>query len=368
MKTSYVPNFHNLSLDDRIKIIGDFCDLESPDRNFLRHLFPEENKDPNLKCYSGFAPNFKINDEDLFIYLETEEASIIPGASYGAKLCYESGGIKSKVISSKAIGQMQFINVKNPEDSINKIIANKEHLLEKANEGHEFCKAYDFEVKAIKCDLGNFLDLKLYMDPGESMGAAAASDMIDSLRHDISKLIDSKHNRGMPSNYCGREVDTELNIPIDKLERRSRITGEKWSGEEVKERILWLDAYAKCDIDRALTNNKGIMNGIIGFAQPLAQDTRAIAAANTSYEPLSSWKADSKYLYGKSRVLIPSGIVGGEVRKDPKASFLLKKIERVKSANDLAEKAASVGLDSNFAALSMNGTIGIKEGHGFHRK
>jgi len=117
-----------------------------------------------------------------------------------------------------------------------------------------------------------------------------------------------------------------------------------------------------------LTNNKGIMNGVIGFVQPLAQDTRAIEAANTSYESLSSWKADSKYLYGKSKLLIPSGVVGGEIKKDYKARFLMERIESIKDADDLAEKAASVGLASNLAALSMNVTIGIKEGHGFHRK
>jgi hydroxymethylglutaryl-CoA reductase len=358
---SAVHGFHNLSDSDKVKAISDFCKLDSDEPNYLRKIIESSS------VYSGFAHNFKINGKDRFVYIETEEASVVAGASYAAGLCYESGGIKSSVISSNAIGQLQVIDVKYPEESVKKLLENKARLIEMANRGHRFSKAHDLKIKNLRCDMGNFLDLQLIVDPGDSMGAAVSGDMIDSIRGEISVVTGAKTSRGMASNYCGRLVEAELKVPIDMLARKSNDTNDEWSGEEVNNGVLWLDRYAINDENRARTNNKGIMNGVIGAAQPLRQDTRAISAANCSYKPLSSWSSDGEYLFGKSKTLIPCGIKGGEVERDYRAGFLLNKIYKVNSANELAQIIASTGLASNLAALSMNSTKGLKEGHGMHR-
>jgi hydroxymethylglutaryl-CoA reductase len=360
MKSSNL-SFHKLSSYEKVNAICDLCRLEDSQREIVRDMIERRNG------YSGFAHNFKINQKDYFVYLETEEASVVQGASYGAKLCYESGGFRSSVLRSNAIGQIQFIDVKEPDKAADIILEKKNQLLEIANESHKYSKATGLGVKSYGCELGNFLDVKLYVDPGESMGAALAGEMADSIRGEIADLIGAKSSRGMPSNYCGRLVETELKVPIDKLARKDNKSGEYWSGRDVNERILWLDEYAKHDLDRALTSNKGIMNGVIGVAQATSQDTRAIEAANTTYQPLSTWMSDCNYLYGRSKILIPCGIVGGEVKNYRNADFLLKNILRVESSDELAEIMASVGLANNLAALSMHSTKGLKRCHGMHR-
>lgn len=379
-KTSKIHNFHELSIGDRIKIIGDFCGLNKEKRLELRGFsenslsYTENAVGPFLRVLRC-ANNFKINGRDYFIPIEIEEASVVASASYGAKLCYDSGGIQASVNPRypKAVGQIQLIDVKNPEKARKGILDNKSYLLEKAREGHEYSNPYDLDVETFCIDA---IVVNLHIDPGDAMGAAVASDMVESIAPELSKIAETKYlSRGTISNYSGRLTKAELKVPIEKLARKSKITGEEWSGEDVKEGILQYDKWAKEDFRRAVSHNKGIMNGVIGVANATAQDTRAIEAANAAYackncryQPLSSWHADNEYLYGESKMLIPCGIVGGEIKNYPKAEFLLKGILKVETADNLAEIIASTGIASNLAALSMNTTIGLEEGHGLHRR
>ena len=379
-KTSAVHNFHKLPIKERIKVIADFCDLEDYEiKNFedlnLGELPFTENPIGVFPYVLRFASNFKINGKDYFIPMVTEEASVVAGASYGAGLCYEDG-IEAHVDSeySKAIGQIQFIDVKNPEKAKRKILSKKNYLLEKAREGHRYSRPYNLNIEEFDSNLGKMLIVNLYIDSGDAMGAAVAAEMAESIAPEISKITKAEYSRGINSNYSGRLTKAKLRVPIEKLARKSKITGKEWSGDKVKEGILWLDRWAKRDVKRAATNNKGIMNAVVAIARATAQDDRAIETANAvyacrngEYQPLSSWYADKYYLYGELETLIPCGIVGGEINNYPKAEFLLKKILKVETADQLAEIMASAGLAGNLGALSMNSTIGLKEGHGLHR-
>jgi len=377
-KTSAITNFHKLSINERRRIISDFCDLNEDETKMFEDLNKlssiGENPVGTFPYVLRFANYFKINNKDYFIPMVIEEASVVAGASYGAKLCYENG-IKASVIESeeysKAIGQIQLIDVKNPEKIKKEILNKKNYLLEKAKQGHRYSKPYDLDVERFDSDLV----INLHIDPGDAMGAAVASNMADSIAPELYKISKVEPSRGIISNYSGRLTKAELKVSIEKLARKSKITGKQWSGEKVKENILKWDRWAKKDIKRAVTNNKGIMNDVIGIARATAQDDRAIEAANAvyairsgKYQSLSTWYADNDYLFGKLEILIPCGIVGGEIKNYPKAEFLLKRILKLEKADQLAEIMTSVGLAGNLAALSMLSTIGLKEGHQPHRK
>lgn len=376
MKTSKIPGFHELSINERINAICNFYDLEEKEMltgNRLSDL--GENYVCEFPYALRFASNFKINDIDYLIPMVTEEASVVAGASSGAKKCYDNDGFKSTVDNSgyfgKTMGQIQFIDVDNIEKSKSDILKNKNTLMRKAGKGHKYSKAFDLEVKSFDCELGKMLVVDIYVDPGDSMGAAVASQMAESIGPEISKMISSEYNRGIVSNYSGRLTTTKMKVLIEDLSRKSKTTEKEWDGKKVKDNILWLDRWAKQDVMRAATNNKGIMNGVIGVGRATAQDDRAIESANAVFSncyPLSSWDADDEYLYGELEMLIPCGTYGGEIKNYPKADFLLKKVLKVESADELAEIMGSVGLANNFAALSMISTIGLSEGHKSHRK
>ena len=387
MKSSAVPNFFRLSIDERVAILKEFLDLSEEEVLVLKNLctlgFDElaaigENPISNYELPLRIANYFKINGVDYFIPMVVEEASVVAGACYGAKLCYKSGGIKSSVIKnseySKAIGQIQLIRVKNPQEIEKKVLENKNKLLEKANEGHKHSRAYDIKTEHHVADEEKMLIVNIQIDPGDAMGAAVASQMAEAVAKEISKLTATPYNACIISNYSGRHVKAETRVYVEDLARRST-SGKWWTGEEVRDGITLLSKWAENDVYRAATHNKGIMNGVDAVALATGQDWRAIESANHvfamrsgRYKPLSRWRSEDDYLVGELEMLIPCGIVGGEIKKFPKAEFALRKILRVKSADELAEIMAAVGLAQNLAALSMLATIGLKEGHEPHRK
>jgi len=112
------------------------------------------------------------------------------------------------------------------------------------------------------------------------------------------------------------------------------------------------------------------MNGIIAIALATAQDHRAIeagahayAARSGTYKPLSVWEKDDEgNLVGTLELPLAVGVVGGATRTHPVAKVALK-ILGVKTAKELAEIMAAVGLAQNFAALRALVTEGIQKGH-----
>ncbi|MEM1779779.1 MAG: 3-hydroxy-3-methylglutaryl-CoA reductase, partial [Desulfurococcaceae archaeon] len=144
---------------------------------------------------------------------------------------------------------------------------------------------------------------------------------------------------------------------------------ENVGGLEIARKIEEASVIAEVDPYRAVTHNKGIMNGIIAVALATGQDHRAIeagahayAARSGVYKPLSTWEVEDGYLTGMLELPIQVGIVGGATRVHPVAKIALK-ILGVKSAKELAEVMAAVGLAQNLAALRALVTEGIQKGH-----
>ena len=375
-KTSAIHNFHNLDIGKRLEIIGDFCGLTEEERKELEgytDLPLTENYIGRFSYPLRFANNFKINDREYFIPMVTEEASVIAAASHGAKLCHDSGikaSVQESKLYSKAMSQILFMDVKNHNKAIEGILKNKKHLLAKSGKGHKYSKPTKLDVE----NLDNNIIVYLHADPKDSMGAATASKMLDSIASDISKITGSEYTAAFPSNCAGRLTKAELEVPIEDLKMKS-MSGERWSGEDVSKRILVLDKLAKETEERAVTHNKGIMNHITAVALPTLQDTRAIESASSYYafregycQPLSSWRVDGQYMKGELQTLIPCGIVGGEIDRYPQSRLIIENVLKLESGDQLAEIMASVGLAGNLSAMIMNSTYGLKEGHEPHRK
>ncbi|MEM2509134.1 MAG: 3-hydroxy-3-methylglutaryl-CoA reductase, partial [Candidatus Thermoplasmatota archaeon] len=86
-------------------------------------------------------------------------------------------------------------------------------------------------------------------------------------------------------------------------------------------------------------------------------------ASMNGYKPLTTWKKNENGdLYGKIKLPLAVGTVGGATKVHPMAKLCLK-IMGVKTAKELAEIMASVGLAQNFAAIYALSTKGIQAGH-----
>ncbi|KPJ73681.1 hypothetical protein AMJ48_00555 [Parcubacteria bacterium DG_74_1] len=364
--TSSLSQFHQLPLVEKIKTVASFSSLDKKDLK----LIDQYQKLPDfVDLENNFGPfkiasNFLINNKDYFVPMEIEEPSVVAAASRAAKLVREGGGFFGKYLGNQMIGQLQLIGIKNFERAKREIFKNKKEILKKANETNKFLLsisggAKDFEIKKIK----NFLVLYLFVDTKDAMGANLVNTMLEEIALFVVKIVKTEIGLRIISNFAERRtVSIKGKVPIEKLAL------DEFSGAKVAQRILYGQKLAENDIYRAVTHNKGVMNGIDAVALATGNDFRAIesgvhsfAAKDGKYKPVTKWGLEKKFLKGEIKIPLAIATVGGATAT--KKSRLALKILGVKNAQELGIVAASVGLANNLAALSVLGTEGIQKGH-----
>ncbi|MHA1410181.1 MAG: hydroxymethylglutaryl-CoA reductase, degradative, partial [Candidatus Odinarchaeia archaeon] len=200
----------------------------------------------------------------------------------------------------------------------------------------------------------------LLVDTRDAMGANAVNTMCESLKDKIEEITGGRVGLRIISN-----------LAVYRLCRaRAVFDKDTLGGEEVVDKIIEAYAFAEADIFRCSTHNKGIMNGITALMLATGNDTRAIeagahtyAAFQGGYKPLTKWEKDSEgNLVGSIELPLAVGLIGGATKTHPIARISVK-ILGVKTANELGEVAASLGLAQNFAAIRALATVGIQKGH-----
>lgn len=363
---SAIPNFHKFSLKEKIEILAKFANLDENDLNLLKiyqklpDFSPLENNIGPFKI----GTNFLVNGRDYFVPMETEEPSVVAAASRAVKLIREGGGFKGKYLGNEMIGQLQLFGVKNFRKTGEKILENKGEILKIANEANEFLfkiggGAKDLEVRKIK----GFLVLHLFVNPKDAMGANIVNTMLEKIALFVAEITGAKIGVRIISNFAEkRVVFVEGRVPVEKLALGN------FSGKKVVKGILNAQKLADSDVYRAVTHNKGVMNGIDAVALATGNDFRAIeagvhafASGDGNYKPITKWKLEKNFLKGEIKIPLAIATIGGAT--GTKKAKLALKILKVKSAQELGMVAASVGLANNLAALSVLGTEGIQKGH-----
>jgi hydroxymethylglutaryl-CoA reductase len=192
------------------------------------------------------------------------------------------------------------------------------------------------------------------------MGANTINSMCELLGPEIEQKTSGKVIVKILSNYATERIATS----------KATFKKEELGGTEIVDRILSAFAFAFSDTYRAVTHNKGIMNGIDAVSIATGQDFRAIEAAahayasrDGKYRSLTTFsKSSNGDLVGRIEIPLSVGIVGGISTVHPVARMGLK-ILGVKSASELACVIASVGLAQNLAAIRALSTEGIQKGH-----
>ena len=376
--TSSLPQFHQLSLAEKIKIIARFSSLTKEDLKLIRQYqkLPDFIDFENNIGPFKIASHFLVNDKDYFVPMEIEEPSVVAAASRAAKIIREGGGFFGRYLGNQMIGQLQLFGIKNFQKAKKEILKSKKEILKIANKTNEFLLkisggAKDLEVRKVNPirknkfsnRARNFLVLHLFVDTKDAMGANIVNTMLEKITPLVKKISGGQIGVRIISNFAEKRiVFVEARVPIKKL-----VLG-KFSGEKVAKGILAAQELAESDIYRAVTHNKGVMNGIDAVAMSTGNDYRAIesaihsfAAKDGKYKPVTNWKLEKKFLKGEIKIPLPIATVGGAT--GTKKAKLALKILRVKNAQELGIVAASVGLSNNLAALSVLGTEGIQKGH-----
>jgi hydroxymethylglutaryl-CoA reductase len=292
-----------------------------------------------------------------------EEPSVIAAASKGAKIARIKGGFVVTADESFSIGQIQVLDVdtsaiqkiNDSSDEIIKLANSKSNSLPKMNKG-----AKEISCKEIDTPSGKMLIVELLIDVGDAMGANITNTMCEAVSPLIEKITGGKTLLRILSNYSTRRI----------VKTKAVFEKEAVGGEKVVDNIILAFEFADNDVYRAVTHNKGIMNGIISVANATGQDSRAIeAAANAyaaksgKYRSLSKWSKDEEgNLVGTLEIPLSVGIVGGIVTVHPIAKVCTK-ILGVTSAQELACIMTATGLAQNFSAIRALATEGIQKGH-----
>ena len=374
MPDSSISKFFEKSRKDRLEIIGNFANLSEDELNTLENMnggisFDKadkmiENANGTFSLPLGIATNFKINNKDYVVPMVIEEPSVIAAASKGAKIARIKGGFEVTADESYSIGQIQILNtdiniaikkINEQTDEILKLANSKSNTLSKMNKG-----AKEIMCKEIDTPSGSMLIVELLIDVGDAMGANVTNTMCEAVSPLIEKITGGKALLRILSNYSTRRM----------VKAKAIFEKESVGGENVVDNIILAYEFADNDVYRAVTHNKGIMNGIISVANAVGQDSRAIeAAANAyaaisgKYRSLSKWsKDDDGNLVGILEIPLSVGIVGGIANVHPVAKICAK-ILNVESAQELACVMTATGLAQNYSAIRALSTEGIQKGH-----
>ena len=362
--------FYEMSLDERLSLVASKSNLTKNEiSTVVNQPLPfdkidrmVENAVGSFSLPLGIATNFVINGKEYLVPMAIEEPSVIAAASHAAKLAKSSGGFKASAESSIMRGQIQVTNLLDIKKAIQVISKNKESLLRTVNSISKNVKALDLKTRIVENEIDGtkMLAAELYVDCKDSMGANTINSMCELLGPEIEQETSGKVILKILSNYATERIATS----------KATFKKEELGGTDIVDRILSAFAFAFSDTYRAVTHNKGIMNGIDAVSIATGQDFRAIEAAahafasrDGKYRSLTTFsKSSNGDLVGRIEIPLSVGIVGGISIVHPVARMSLK-ILGVKSASELACVIASAGLAQNLAAIRALSTEGIQKGH-----
>lgn len=341
-----------------------------------------ENTLTNYDLPYGIAPNFLINGKVYSVPMVIEESSVVAAASLGAKFWLERGGFKATVISTTKVGQVHFLWQGNKEKlqkffeetkaELLKSVAHITMNMEIRGGGITNLNLIDMTDK-----LENYFQIKLEAETCNAMGANFINSILEEMAKvfKVSVASDSRFEATekevhvvmcILSNYTPDcVVEASVECPIEDL---GTFPGDI-SARQFAEKFATAVRIAEIDPSRAVTHNKGIMNGIDAVVIATGNDFRAIEASahayasrDGQYRSLSTVSlSDDKFKFSL-RVPLAVGTVGGLTSLHPLAKTSLSILENP-TAPELMQVMAAVGLAQNFGAVKSLVTTGIQKGH-----
>ena len=399
--SSRLSGYYQKSIAERVALLSDWAGLDADESAALDQALSLAQADKLIENvvgrYSlplGIGTNFLINGKDYLIPLVVEEPSIVAALSYAARLARSGGGFVTGSTEPVMIGQVQLLDVADPQRAEDAILAAQTELLAAANTSPTIARLdggpREIRVRHLPdTPTGPMLIVHLLFDCRDAMGANAVNTAVETIAPRLEALSGGRALLRILSNLSDeRRAWAEVAIPATAFN-----TPES-SGAEVIQALAEANAFAVADPYRAATHNKGIFNGIDPLLIATGNDWRAVeagghvyAARNGQYRALTEWRvvedigywvlgnssdrettqypiSNTQYplLFGRLELPLSVGVVGGATRSHPTAQVALK-ILGVAGARELSEVAAAVGLAQNMAALVALVTDGIQHGH-----
>jgi hydroxymethylglutaryl-CoA reductase len=386
-----IEGFSKMSFDQQLKLVAsqvpDLPNAEELLRSFwhsdrkIRETFSHlsENTVSNFYLPYNIAPNFLINGEFYLMPMVTEESSVVAAAAYAAKFWARRGGFSSSVIEVKKYGQIHFTwtGKKEQLDSVFDTIKRQLRISVEALISRMEARGggiVDFQLRDFTASIPGYFQLLIGFRTADSMGANFINSCLEGMASALEVFLgETWPGEGCEiimsilSNYnpqCLTEVSVECEV--------SELAELKTPGSDVAsfaDKFKLAVDIAGADPYRAVTHNKGIMNGVDAVVLATGNDFRAVEAGAHAYASregvytsLSSVEiSDGRFRFGM-KLPLTLGTVGGLTSLHPLAEFSLHLLGKP-SAEALMMITACAGLASNFAAVRSLTTTGIQKGH-----
>jgi hydroxymethylglutaryl-CoA reductase len=334
----------------------------------LQQLHDEfiENTISNFYVPYAIAPNFVINGKAYTIPMAIEESSVVAAASLSAKFWSERGGFTARVISMTKVGQVHFMYSGDKEDLVRYFEEVKPELIRGTDDITENMRKrgggiVDVVLRDKTGELDNYYQLHVTFETADSMGANFINSCLESIARTFER-DDIEIVMSILSNYVPEcRVYAEVSCPIENFASERP--------EFFAQKFIQAVAIADAEPYRAVTHNKGIMNGIDAVILATGNDFRAVAAGAHAYASRTgTYKSltqarieDGKFVFS-IEIPLSIGTVGGLTSLHPLARLSLEILQNP-TAEDLMQIVAVAGLAQNFAAIRALTTTGIQQGH-----
>lgn len=349
----------------------------------LQQLHDEfiENTISNYYLPFGVAPNFLINNRLYTIPMAIEESSVVAAASKAAKFWMDRGGFKAQVISTTKIGQVHFLYSGRKEALKSFFESIKSKLIEDCKPITKNMEIRGGGINAVELrdktsSLDNYFQIHASFETLDAMGANFINSCLEQFAKTMKREAllfegfseEEKHMdvvMSILSNYVPDcLVRAEVSCKVEDLSDKGSFSGEAFANKFIQAiKIAEVEPY------RAVTHNKGIMNGIDAVVLATGNDFRAIeagvhayASRNGSYSSLTHAKIENGLFTYWLEIPLALGTVGGLTGLHPLVKLALEMLGKP-TAEELMQIVAVAGLAQNFAALRSLTTTGIQQGH-----
>jgi hydroxymethylglutaryl-CoA reductase len=356
----------------------------------LQQLHDEfiENTISNFYLPMGIAPNFLINGKYYSVPMVIEESSVVAAAAKSAKFWSTRGGFKATVLNTEKIGQVHFMfkgNTAKLEQFFTLIkpnlIASTESITKNMQKRGGGITSLELRNKTY--ELENYFQLHATFETKDSMGA----NFINSCLEQLAKTLKEEAQNYSDFNETEKEITVVMSILSNYVPNcivRAEVSckveelaesltagkhGKIRNPQEFAEKFVQAVRIAEIEPFRAVTHNKGIMNGVDSLVLATGNDFRAVeagvhayASRTGQYSSLSHAKIEDGVFTFWMEIPLALGTVGGLTSLHPLVKMALEILGKP-SAQELMQIAAVTGLAQNFAALRSLTTTGIQEGH-----
>ncbi|MDM1395653.1 hydroxymethylglutaryl-CoA reductase, degradative [Myroides odoratimimus] len=378
-KINWIAQTYFSNSADTVELIEQYWNSDEE----LQKLHDEfiENTITNFYLPFGVAPNFRINDRWYTIPMVIEESSVVAAASKAAKFWSERGGFKTTILGTEKIGQVHFIYKGEKSKLVQFIKDIDSKFYEDTNSITQNMQKRGGGISAIElrdktADVDNYYQLHVTFETKDSMGA----NFINSCLEQIAKTLKAEAMNCTAFTEEEKAIDVVMSILSNYVPNcvvRAEVSCpiEDLKGKDIKEPQLFAEKFvqavriAEVEPFRAVTHNKGVMNGVDAVVLATGNDFRAIeagvhayAARSGQYSSLSHASIENGIFKFWIDLPLALGTVGGLTSLHPMVKVALKMLQSP-SATELMQIIAVAGLAQNFAAVKSLTTTGIQQGH-----